>query len=52
MKNDRSAWTLFGIFGAGALTTYFADPDRGKRRRATLRDAIVHSGNELSLIHI
>jgi uncharacterized membrane protein len=47
MKNDRSAWTLFGMFGAGALTMYFADPDRGKRRRATLRDAIVHSGNEV-----
>lgn len=47
MKNDRSAWTLFCMFGAGALTMYFADPDRGKRRRATLRDTIVHSGNEV-----
>ena len=31
MKKEGLAWTLFGGFGAGALTMYFADPNRGKR---------------------
>jgi len=47
MKNDGLAWTLFGVFGAGAVTMYFADPDRGKRRRASVRDAFVHSGHDI-----
>ena len=47
MKKEGLGWTLFGAFGAGALTMYFADPNRGKRRRATLRDAFVHSGHEV-----
>ncbi len=47
MKKEGLAWTLFGGFGAGALTMYFADPNRGKRRRATLRGAFVHSGHDI-----
>jgi uncharacterized membrane protein len=47
MKNDRLAWTLFGMFGAGAVTMYFADPNRGRRRRAAVKDAFVHSGHEV-----
>ncbi len=47
MKNESLAWTLFGAFGAGALTMYFADPNRGRRRRATLRDAFIHSGHAM-----
>jgi uncharacterized membrane protein len=47
MKKEGLAWTLFGGFGAGALAMYFADPNRGKRRRATLRDAFVHSGHDI-----
>ena len=47
MKKKSLAWTLFGGLGAGALTMYFADPNRGKRRRATLRDAFVHSGHDI-----
>ena len=47
MKREALAWKVFGAFGAGALTMYFADPNRGKRRRATLRDAFVHSGHEI-----
>ena len=46
MKKESLGWTLFGAFGAGALTMYFADPNRGKRRRATLRDSFVHSGHQ------
>ena len=47
MKRDSLVWTLFGAFGAGAVTMYFADPNRGRRRRAILRDSFVHSGHEI-----
>ena len=47
MKRDRFGWTLFGMFGAGAVTMYFADPNRGRRRRAMVKDALVHSGHEV-----
>jgi uncharacterized membrane protein len=47
MKKEGLGWTFFGAFSAGALTMYFADPNRGRRRRATLRDAFVHSGHEV-----
>ena len=47
MTTERLSCTLAGVFGAGALTMYFADPNRGKRRRAVLKDAIVHSGYDL-----
>jgi uncharacterized membrane protein len=47
MKNRHPVLTFLGIFGAGALTMYFADPNRGKRRRAVWKDAIVHSGHDL-----
>jgi uncharacterized membrane protein len=30
------------LMGAGALTMYYLDPDRGRRRRVTLRDSFVH----------
>lgn len=47
MKKKDLGWTLLGAFGAGALTMYIADPNRGRRRRATLRDALVHSGHQV-----
>jgi osmotically-inducible protein OsmY len=36
---------LGALVGAGLM--YFLDPDRGRRRRALLRDQIAHAGNEL-----
>jgi uncharacterized membrane protein len=38
---------LAGAFGAGVLTMYFFDFQRGKRRRAELRDVLIHSKREL-----
>lgn len=31
----------------GACAVYLLDPDKGKRRRALLRDQVVHAGHEL-----
>ena len=47
MKSRWVAGVLVGAFSAGALTMYFADPDRGRRRRALLKDAFRHSAHDL-----
>lgn len=35
-------WTAVSGVGLGAVLMYFFDPDRGKRRRALLRDRTIH----------
>lgn len=47
MKNRRWATVLGGLYGAGALSMYFLDPQRGRRRRIVLKDALVRSAHEL-----
>src|SRR5687767_15083118 len=40
--NSMSGLGILGAFGLGAAVTYFLDPDRGARRRAIVRDKLVH----------
>lgn len=43
---NRLESVVFG-FALGAGLTYFLDRDRGRRRRALVRDQMVHAGHEL-----
>jgi hypothetical protein len=43
--NRHSAW--MAAFGVGAALMYFFDPVSGKRRRALLRDQLVHARHEV-----
>jgi hypothetical protein len=36
-----------GVLGIGALAMYFFDPVSGRRRRALLRDQLVHAQKEV-----
>ena len=38
---------VLGAFGIGALAMYFFDPVSGRRRRALLRDQLVHARHEI-----
>lgn len=37
---------LFGAVGAGAALMYFLDPNTGRRRRALVRDQVVHAAHK------
>jgi osmotically-inducible protein OsmY len=43
---NRSETLLLGM-AIGAGLTYILDPDRGTRRRALVRDRLVHAGHEI-----
>lgn len=40
-------FSRLAALGIGALAMYFFDPVSGKRRRALLRDQLVHTGREI-----
>jgi osmotically-inducible protein OsmY len=42
--NNKTA--IVGAVGLGAALMYFLDPDRGKRRRALVRDKVESAGNK------
>lgn len=44
----NKAVALIGGAGLGAALMYIFDPDRGKRRRAVIRDKVEAAGNKLS----
>jgi osmotically-inducible protein OsmY len=41
-SSGTSFFALLGAVGAGAALMYFLDPENGKRRRARVRDQVVH----------
>jgi hypothetical protein len=43
--NRHAAW--MAAFGVGAALAYFFDPVSGRRRRALLRDQLVHARHEV-----
>ncbi|HET6491451.1 MAG TPA: SRPBCC family protein [Burkholderiales bacterium] len=49
LSNGRpgSHWPILSGVGLGAVLMYFLDPNRGRRRRALLRDQIVHVARRL-----
>jgi hyperosmotically inducible periplasmic protein len=38
---------VLGVLGIGALCMYFRDPVSGRRRRALLREQLVHAKHEI-----
>lgn len=46
-RRTLGPWSIFGGLGVGAALMYLLDPDRGRRRRALLRDQLVHAGRRL-----
>ncbi len=46
MKKQTLAGIFAGAYSAGLLSMYLLDPQRGKRRRAELRDKWVHTKSE------
>jgi uncharacterized membrane protein len=47
MKNRSASALLLGAAGIGAAAVYFLDPERGRRRRAQVRDKVMHLANTM-----
>ncbi len=47
-RHDLSAMIALAAFGLGAAAMYFFDPASGRRRRAQVRDQMVHAGHAAS----
>src|SRR3712207_7808662 len=45
-QNSRGGLSAIGAFGLGAAAMYFLDPGRGARRRAVVRDKVLHALNK------
>lgn len=41
-RHNASLFAVLGAMGVGAALMYFLDPDNGRRRRAVLREQVVH----------
>ena len=45
MNRNTAIWGALAGIGAGAAVMYLMDPDKGRRRRALIRDKAVSAGN-------
>ncbi len=49
-ENGKAVWGAMAGAALGGVLMYLADPDRGRRRRARLREQVTHSAQQLKCV--